>query len=424
MHNNSPEKKSSNNDEKKLLNNYMSLAMLQGFNLLLPLISMPYLIRVLGIDNFGLVIFSQAIIGYFNILIDFGFNLSATREVSVNRKNNKKLEEILSVVIFIKCTFILLSFLILLGITLVFPYFNQYKYLFFMTFGLVIGQALFPVWLFQGLEKMRYILVLNVISKLLITGLIFLLIKQKSDFVLVASIYSTGSILLGITSLLVIHSQFKITLNFKLLTYEAYMFYIKDSFDFFLSRLSVSIYTNSNIVLLGLLTTSQTVGEYAIAEKLYMVLRRMYQPLTNVLYPYITKTRNLLLYMKIFILANIVNFIILGILFTFSIEVITLISGIPSILTNNAFRLFLIICIVIIPSILTGYPLLAALGYKKEANNSVIKGSLFHLLGLFLLYITGNITVNNVLYLLFITETIVLTLRVISINKYKLWKIR
>ena len=137
-------------DKKRLLSNFFSLSVLQAFTYILPLLTLPYLVRNLGIDKFGLVMFSQAFIMFFSILVDYGFNLSATREISIHRDNKEKITEIFSTVIMIKVILIIVSFLILSILVFSFEIFlNNYK-LYFFTFLMVIGQALFPVWYFQG----------------------------------------------------------------------------------------------------------------------------------------------------------------------------------------------------------------------------------------------------------------------------------
>ena len=144
-----------NDDVKRLFENFASLFTLQGLNYILPLITFPYLVRVLGPDKYGLIAFAQAFIGYFVILTDYGFNLSATREVALNRDNDKKLSEIFSSVMIIKIVYMVLSFIILCTVVFSFEKFSHNWIIYIFAFGVVLGNVLFPVWFFQGMERMK-----------------------------------------------------------------------------------------------------------------------------------------------------------------------------------------------------------------------------------------------------------------------------
>ena len=313
-------------DKKRLLSNFFSLSLLQTFTYILPLLTLPYLVRVLGVENFGLVMFAQAFIMFFNILVDFGFNLSATREVSIHRDDKEKLTEIFSSVMSIKFILIMVSFVILSVVVFSFDKFSSNWELYLLTFLMIIGQALFPVWYFQGLERMKYITIVNITSKLIFTIAIFIFIQNEDDYILVPILNGLGFIIGGLYSIWIIHKHFYQKFAFQ--STETIMIHFKDSSQFFLSRLSVSIYTSANAFVLGIFTNNTMVGYYSIAEKLYIAMQVIYHPIVNTIYPYLSKSKNIVLFIRLFFVICVIN--ILGVVFVyiFSIEIINIMFNI------------------------------------------------------------------------------------------------
>ncbi len=406
---------------KRLLSNFMSLSILQAFTYVLPLLTMPYLVRVLGTEKFGLVMFAQAFLMFFNILVDFGFNLSATREVAVHRDDKKKLTEIFSAVMTIKAFLLLLSFIILSTIIFSFKRFSADWALYYLTFLWVIGQALFPVWYFQGMERMRYITIVNITSKVIFTILIFVVIQVQSDYIYVPLINGFGFIVGGGISLWMMSKVFN--QSFHLFPFSIIRKYFMDSAQYFLSRVSLTIYTSSNAFALGVFTNNTMVGYYAIAEKLYQALQQIYQPIVQVLYPYIAKHKNIILYKKLFTLLGVLN--VLGIIFLYFAGayifdfLFTESIGSESL---HVFHILLAAALVVVPSILLGYPFLGALGLAKYANLSVVYGSIFHLIGLIVLVLSNRINIYSVALMVLATESLVFGGRVYWIWQKKLWQ--
>ena len=408
-------------DKKRLASNFFSLSVLQVFTYVLPLLTLPYLVRVLGVETFGLVAFATAFIAFFNIIVDYGFNLSATREVSIHRENKDKITEIYSSVLAIKFILIFVSLIILSFIVFTFEKFSSHSMLYFITFISVIGQALFPIWYFQGMERMKYITMINIFSKVVFTIAIFVFVHEESDYLMVPLLTGLGILIGSLYALYIIKKDFN--QSFVWQNIETMKFYFKDSSQFFLSRVSVSIYTSANAFVLGLFTNNTMVGYYSIAEKLYMAIQSLYGPITQALYPYVAKEKNIKLFKKIF--YSVVGLNILGVVFLYFFgEYIFTFLFTQEIGTEyiSVFKIFLIANLIVVPSILIGYPFLGALGFSNYANRSVINGSIVHLLGLTSLILADNITIYNVAFMIIITELLVLGQRTFWIKENKLWQ--
>jgi PST family polysaccharide transporter len=414
-------KKIVNTAEKKiLLENYLSLLFLQGANFILPLLTLPYLVRVLGTEKFGLVMFAQAFIVFFNIIVDFGFNLSATREISVHRDNKEKVTEIFSAVMTIKFILFIISFFILTLTILIFDKFSQDITLYLFTFLIVFGQMLFPVWYFQGMEKMKLVTIVNVISKIIFTVLVFIVIQEKDDYIYVPIINGVGFIFGGVLSLIILYIVFK--QKFKISSFDSLKYYFVDSSQYFLSRISVTLYTSSNAFILGLFTSNTMVGYYAIAEKLYQALQQMYQPIIQTLYPYISKSNNVKLFKKVFTISIVLNALGIIFLYLYATNIFELLfSKNVSAQSLEVFYIFLLASLIVVPSVFLGYPFLGALGFPKYANMSVVYGSIFHMVGLALLAMLQNVSIYSVATLVVVTEIVVFVLRGYWVKKENLW---
>ena len=274
-------------DRKRLITNFLSLSSVQVVNYILPLITIPYLVRVLGPEKFGLIAFAQAFIGYFGILTDYGFNLSATREISVNRADKEKVSDIFSAVTVIKVALMALSFLLLCLIVFSIHKFRAEWLLYFITFGMVLGGILFPVWIFQGLERMKQMALLNILARLFFTLSIFIFIRSESDYLYVPLINSLGSIVAGIFSLIIVFYTFRIRL--KIPSIIAIKYQLREGWHIFISTIAISLYTISNTFILGLFTNNVVVGYYSAGEKIVRAVVGLIGPLTQTVYPHISK---------------------------------------------------------------------------------------------------------------------------------------
>ena len=275
-------------ERRTVLHNFISLTTLQGINYLLPLAILPYLIRVIGMEKFGLIAFAQSLVQYFMILTDYGFSLSATRTISLIGEQKKRVSAIFSSVMTVKLMLAGLSFLILSALLYFIPRFRNDWLVYVLSFGSVIGNTLFPVWFFQGKEKMSYITVINVIAGFTYAILIFVLIKGPQDYLLVPLLNSLLLLVSGIWGLYIAFKRFK--LEFILQNYTSIKNELKTGWDIFISIISVNAYTTTRIFAVGILTNNILTGYYSIAERIANVIQTfpMYS-FTQAVYPRISK---------------------------------------------------------------------------------------------------------------------------------------
>lgn len=374
-----------NEEVKRLTSNILSLGMLQGANYILPLLTVPYLVRVLGPEYFGLLAFASATIGYFILLTDYGFNLSATNQISIYRNDINKINEIFSSVMIIKTLLFVIALIIMAILVLSFDKFNNNWDVYFITFGIVLGQVIFPTWLFQGMERMQYITYLNISAKLIFTVCIFIFVKSKDDYLLVPLFTSMGYLIAGIISLLILKKQFNVKFNFQNINVLKYQ--LKEGWHVFYSSISISLYTISSTFILGLLTNNTIVGYFSSADKIIQASKGVFAPISQAVYPitcrrlHKDKFSGLSIIFKLLKIGGIGTFLISLIIFLFSKEIILFLLGeqyFDSILMLKimSFLPFLI-CI----SNVIGIHAMLNLGFKSEFSKIITSAAV---IGLFL----------------------------------------
>lgn len=406
-------------EKKKLFENIISLGALKIVSYVIPLINLPYLSRVLSTEHFGLVFFTFAFMQYFIMLTDYGFGLSATREIAVNRHNTNNLSNIFSSVICLKFILLGISAIILFLSVLCIPKLRTDWIVYLLSFFMVIGNAIYPDWFFQGMERMKYITFLNILSKTIFLILIFVFVKSDSNYMLVPICNSLGFVISGIIGFIFAVKNFNIKLYIPKL--QAIKKQFKYSSEFFISRISVSAYTNTNTFCLGLIGSNIMVAYYVAADKIYTAINALMGPINQAMYPYIAKNKDIKFYKKIFTMLVIANTLICIFVFIFAKDIISIFYGKNMFSAYKILRIFTFGTLIGVPHVLMGYPLLGGMGHTDKANKSVIWGSVFHILALLVLFLINKMNIYSIAIMAVITEYIIFSLRTYWVKKYKLF---
>lgn len=361
-----------------IVSNFSYLTISKVFAILVPLVTLPYILNVLGKEIYGLVVFAQAVVSYFVIFVNFGFNTLAIQEISVNRDDKTKISRIVSNVLILKGGAFFICFgLLYLGLSFI-PQAKGYENLFLLSMWVCLYEFLFPIWYFQGIEKMKYITYLNVISRSVFLILIFLLIKSPEHYLRLPIINGIGVIVSGISALIIVFWRHKIIVT--LPKSSELIKFTKKSLDYFISNISVKIYASSNKVIIGSVLSMAEVAYYDLAEKIISVFRTV--PLSIVrdsIFPKVAKTKNIKIVWYTTLIMGAYSIIVIIFIILFGDKIVLILGGKDMLTTVDVLKIF---SIYIFTTHISNYYITVALwswGYKKIFRNIMVFSSILFL---------------------------------------------
>ena len=377
---------------KTLIQNFSYLSALQVVNLLIPLITYPYLIRVLGKETYGLVVFAQAVIGYLVLLVAFGFNISATKEISIHRDNKEKLSEIVSSVLLIKAALFIIAFIILLGLLYFIPQAHGYEELFILCMWACLYDVIFPSWYFQGIEQMKYITYITLVSRLTFIGLIFVFIHNSSDYLFIPIINGVGALLAGVTSLYILFAIHKMRLIVP--TLKSIKGVFGDSFYLFLSSSSIQIVLNANKIIIGSLLGLAEVAYYDLGQKILNLLKVPLGLITQVLFPQISRSKNISILNRLIGLTLVFTVTSYGFIWLFSYDIVNIFAGAEMIDAVEIVRILCLSLVLVGISQYLGSMRLIPHGYNKTFAYATISTLFVYLVLILILSISDNMNIK------------------------------
>lgn len=402
-------------EKKRLFKNTLSLLTIQGATYIFPLLTFPYLTRILGVDKYGVVVFANSIMVYFQLLIDYGFLISGTRECSLDRKSKEKLGQIIGSIVQCKAVLAVIGGVILLIISN-FSIMADSKMFLYLSYFSVCFYIFIPEYFFRGIEEMRWLTYHTIISKGIYTIAIFMFIKEPNDYTLIPILTTLSNLYLVLVYFYIISIKLKIKVTF--VDTKDVMKKLQKTFDIFISRIASSIYGTSNTFILGI-TKSTFLGSFGAASTLILNVRSLFSPIADSLYPYMINKKDYKIVKKILLIIMPVITIGTIFMFVFAEQIILLACGKEYLDAVPVFKIMLFIVLITLPTYALGFPILGAFGKIKEVNNSVVISTLFHIIGLSILFFSDNLNVITISILTCITESLVLAIRCIYIYRYR-----
>lgn len=361
----------------KLISNIFNQIILYGFSHLIPFLLMPFLLSTIGVEKYGLIYFSLAFATYFQVVNEFGFDLSNVRHVVKSKDNCIELSRIFSAIIHSKLYLIIGTFILYNCIIFILPNFREHIGFYLLAFARLLGIVISPNWFFRSMEDVKYITRISLIIKLICLLPIFIIVRTPDDAIWVMVFFAIETFAGGITGVYVAVRRYKLRLSF--VSSKDVSYFLKDSFPFFTSTFITRIYQNSNIVILGFFCSELVTGIYAASEKLFRAYSAFVSPLiTYIFYPYFQRTRNFIKINRMVFLIIVLNLFVITILFVSGDAILPLFIKTSTEEIIRYFNWFLLLLVICIPNDILGFPYLGVMGYVKQVNLSTfISGVLY-----------------------------------------------
>lgn len=365
-----------------IFQNFKYMSILEVFIALSPLITYPYLVRTLGTELFGRVITAQVIAAYFSIVIVFGFRSVSARHISIHRNDKEKLSEIMSAILtirFLLWCICLIPYILLIKMV---PIYNKHYLLFILSFGLTVQDVLFPIFFFQGIEKMKYITLINITIRSIFILLIFVFIHKMEDYFLVPLFMSIGYFLGGLVSLYIIF--FKEGIHWVRPKWDTIKFHIKDAAPISATNVISSVKDKLSYILLGSFVGMHEVVIFDLGVKFTNILVKPTTIIGTVLFPKISKERNLELFSKVALYSFIGNFFVIILFNLFLPQIIHFFITEP--IDLLPLRIFLLAPLFLSLSSFISTNKIIGFGYNKYILYSIILTTITYVLSLMLMF--------------------------------------
>lgn len=373
---------------RKLFSNFLSLSIVQGTNFLLPIIVMPYVISKIGTAGFGIISVAHVVMIYLSSISDYGFNLTATKDISLFRRDLVKISKIFFLTLASKLLITFFCFLLLLILILFVPAVHQHFTLYLLGFLYVVGQSILVSWFFQGMEKMQYITVSTLLARIIFVLLVFMFIRQKEDDIFFLFFLGIGNVIAGFFSIYLAIRIFK--LKFIQPRWPEIIIELKEGWHITVSNLSINTYLYTNIFILRIFTNDLIVGYYSIAEKIFFAIRQILGIFSQAIYPRVCQfalkgEEQVYSFFKKIYIPFLFSIMLLGFFtFIFSPQIVKLFLTDPPALPFLLLRLLSFVPLIVCLNI-PAYQLLLAFNKKKSYSGILGFGTVINIIANLLL---------------------------------------
>ncbi|SFG64071.1 oligosaccharide flippase family protein [Oribacterium sp. WCC10] len=396
--------------------NTSMLVMLNIAKLVFPFFTLPYLTRVLSTDCYGIVAYEKAIMNYMQVVIDFGFALSATKQVVQYKEDKSKLDYIVSTNIIAKVMLATIACLVLTALIVMIPILRVNVLYTYLSFTSVFMTIFLLDFLFRGLEKMHIITIRFVIMKGIATLLTFIFVKKNSDILLIPILELIGSIVAAIWIYLEVR---KVGIRYVHPKIKDCLATISESAVYFLSNVASTTFNVLNTVVAGIVLTSADVAYWSVCIQIISAGQALYSPISDAIYPEMVRSKDACLLKKI--ITTFTPLIILGCLLCvlWGKYALLIVGGEKYLGAISIFRDLIPVLFLGFYAIILGWPALGSINRIKETTKSTVTAAIIQILFTGIAVLIGKYTLLFMAIIRCMGEVVMFSMRFYYFKKYR-----
>lgn len=402
----------------KLFQNTIFLYLMTFSNQLINLITIPYQTRVLGPVIYGKISVATSLMIYVQLIMDFGFLLSATEKVARNREDSAYNSRLFTAVTITKLVLGTAAGGVLFGVCSGIEALRTDRTLYMLYYMAYVVNALVPDFIYRGQEEMRTVTVRTVLIRVFFASLMLIFVRESSDYLKLPVLLFVGNFMAVVFSFWHVGKHFNVRLRMVDTTFLVQT--VWDAVPFFVSRIAITFYQALNAVILGVRFAGQAViGFYGSADKLLGIAKSFSSPVADSLYPHMVRKKDYNIIRKLLLVTTPV--ILAGAVFVFwkAEWICVLLFGAEYAQAGNILRCLLPAMAVIFPTYILCFPTLNPIGLSNYANLSTVIGCVIMLVLLGVLFVFDSINVYSLCIASSISEVSVCLFRAGVAWKYR-----
>lgn len=399
-----------------VLKNTIMLYCMTVAKMLFPLITLPYLTRILSVDCYGIVSYMKSVMTYMQLIVDFGFMLSGTKDVVNALQSNGDVGQVTGEILLSRLLLSVCAFFFLILLSFGLPILRGYMLYGLLSFGSVFLSVFLHDFLFRGIEKMHVITMRFLLMRTVSTALTFVLVHDDSDLLLIPVLDLLGTMAAVV---LVALQMRKLNIRIKIGTIKSAFLAIKKSATYFFSNMATTVFGAFNTLLIGVILPASEIAYWSVSLQIISTIQSMYSPIIDSIYPEMIKSRSLLQLKRIF--KVFMPIVLCGCAFSIVVArpVFLLIGGPLYEAAASTFRCLVPVLAFSFPAMLFGWPSLGAVGKERLVTTSTIVAAVFQIVGMIVLMLSNSFSLISVAIFRCVTEGILLALRLYFTIKCK-----